>query len=65
MSLHKFLKRETDKEYTGFNYTYDGAYEPRVKGREKLKRSKQMRNKRKQIDKKEIKEHVNEVSRND
>jgi len=35
MTLHRKLKRQTDKRYTGYNYTCDGAYRPRVKGKDK------------------------------
>ena len=43
MTLNRRLKRHSDKEYTGYDYTYDGAYSPRVKGLDKKKRQRMMR----------------------
>jgi hypothetical protein len=43
MTLHRKLKRSTDKEYTGYYYTYDGMFPPLVKGKDKKRRQKDMR----------------------
>lgn len=53
MTYNRILKREADKTFTGYDYTYDGAYEPRVKGRDKKARTKLQRTIRKRIDRKE------------
>jgi hypothetical protein len=37
------LKRSSDKEYTGYYYTYDGMLPPLVKGKDKKRRQKDMR----------------------
>ncbi|PJI12364.1 hypothetical protein CTV96_09455 [Bacillus altitudinis] len=54
MRLHRWLKTQTFKNYSGYDYTYDGMYpKPRVKGEDKKMRSKHERTLRKRIDRKE------------
>lgn len=43
MTLHRSIKRQADKIYTSYDYTYDGIYPPRVKGENKKQRQKVMR----------------------
>lgn len=43
MSLHRIIKRKTDKTYTGWAYTYDGALPARIKGKDKKARQRMMR----------------------
>lgn len=43
MTLDRILKRQADKTYTGYDYTYDGAYPPRVKGKDKKRRQRDTR----------------------
>lgn len=53
MNINRILKRSSDKTYTGYDYTLDGASDPRVKGEDKRKRTKLERTIRKRIDRKE------------
>lgn len=57
MTLHRRLKQKADKTYTGYDYTYDGAYSPRVKGKDKKKRQRNIRN----FLKRETQEEVNDM----
>lgn len=43
MSKYRVVKRIADKTYTSYDYTYDGAFPPRVKGKDKRTRQKLMR----------------------
>ncbi|PTY92962.1 hypothetical protein [Heyndrickxia sporothermodurans] len=54
MTLSRNLKRQADKTYTGYDYTYDGAYSPRVKGQDKKRRQRDMRRYLKRITDAEI-----------
>lgn len=36
--MYRFVKRKEDKKYTGYQYTYDGMYPPRVKKMDKKRR---------------------------
>jgi hypothetical protein len=38
VTLNRRLKCQADKTYTGYDYTFDGAYPPRVKGEDKKRR---------------------------
>lgn len=51
MTLHRWLKTQTFKNYSGYDFTRDGMYpKPRVKGEDKKIRSKHERTLRKRID---------------
>lgn len=52
--MNTVVKKIVDKTYTGYDYTYDGAYPPRVKGRDKKKRARLRRNIEKRLTKEEI-----------
>ena len=54
MTLHRNLKIQADKTYTGYDYTYDGAYDPRVKGEDKKRRQRVTRRYLKRESQKEI-----------
>ncbi|MCM3140463.1 hypothetical protein M3573_19480 [Bacillus safensis] len=54
MTLHRWLKTQTFKDFSGYDFTRDGMFpKPRVKGEDKKMRTKKERTLRKRIDRKE------------
>lgn len=59
MTTNRVLKVTTNKSYSGWDWTYDGAFpEPRVKGKNKRQRSKLQRNLQKRFTRKEMNENL-------
>ena len=61
MTLHRIMKIETNKTYGNWDWTMDGQYDkPRVKGKDKRRRSKYQRTIEKRMTRKEILSWMND-----